>query len=292
MTQHSSSYTSNTPIAFTAGTAPPTLALPPLACDCHMHIYGDGTPATQDSPFTKADLPTYLRLRKRLGVERTVVVTPSAHGLDNSLTLNAIEAMGTRARGVAVINPDCSRAEMERLHRGGIRGIRMNLVQVGATNSDMLEALAGLIADFGWHIQFNLLPELLIELAPRMIALPVPVVLDHFSRIDSLEHPAYPALARLLDSGNGWVKLSSAYALDRSEAARVEPLRKLAHTIATAQPKRILWGTNWPHPTYEKHGVPLPDDAQRIDQVGTWIPDEHTRRLLFVDNPQTLYQFD
>jgi D-galactarolactone isomerase len=53
---------------------------------------------------------------------------------------------------------------------------------------------------------------------------------------------------------------------------------------------RMLWATNWPHPT-PVTASPKPDDALLLDMLLDWIPDEATRHKVLVDNPAQLYGF-
>ena len=69
-----------------------------------------------------ADVAAYRKVQQRLGLTRTVVVQPTAYGTDNRATLAAIAALGTAVtRGVAVIGPEVTDAELQHLHAGGIR---------------------------------------------------------------------------------------------------------------------------------------------------------------------------
>src|SRR5437879_12217912 len=111
------------------GTAPPKLKAPALACDCHHHIYDTARVAPVQRPEPNASVAEYRLLQRRIGTTRDVVVTPSAYGTDNRVTLDAISQLGANhhAIGVAVIHPTITDAELAALNRGGIRGIRFSL---------------------------------------------------------------------------------------------------------------------------------------------------------------------
>lgn len=68
--------------------------------------------------------PAHKLRDKRLGLERVVVVQPTAYGFDNSCTLDAMKQLGASARGVACVPVDVSDTEMERLTAAGIRAQR------------------------------------------------------------------------------------------------------------------------------------------------------------------------
>src|SRR5207247_6953844 len=99
------------------------------------------------------------RLHQALHVDRVVVVQPSVYGADNSCTLDAIKALGSRARGVAVIDGKTSRSTLDDLHRGGIRGIRINLETAGVTDpAEARRRVAAALEQLGgrpWHLQIN-----------------------------------------------------------------------------------------------------------------------------------------
>lgn len=284
-------------VPHSAGTHKPTLVAPELACDAHMHVY-DRRFGVQGAPDTLIDDATaddYRLLQRRTGTQRTVVVQPRVHGTDNSVTLAAIRALGAaQTRGVAVVRPDVSDAELERLHAGGIRGIRFTLYTPTHATTDfaMVEPLAHRVHALGWHVQLHWSAAQLVEHAALLERLPGTVVLDHLARLPPTTpqaHPAFGLVCRLLDRGRTWIKLSGAY-LDSALGAegRYADTTALAQTWVRQAPERLVWGSDWPHPT-ERHQVP--DDAQLFDLLGDWVPDDTTRHRVLVENPARLYDF-
>ena len=148
--------------AVTAPMARPATSTATLrgACDCHIHIYDARFPHLTEAIYRPPDalVPDYLIVQSRLGLERTVVVTPSAYGTDNRVTLDAVRQLGPAARAVDVIPPPISATELRDLHACGVRGVRFNLVQAGATTPQMLGPTAARIAQFGWHVKVHALP--------------------------------------------------------------------------------------------------------------------------------------
>src|SRR6266446_3964939 len=167
-------------VRYSAGTAAATLKAPANACDCHMHIYDSRFPVAANATLRPPDalVPDYKLLQKRIGTTRNVVVTPSTYGTDNSATLDAMAKIGPSARGVAVVDTSVSDAELKRLNDLGVRGIRFNLVQAGATTVEMLEPLSKRVNDVGWHVQLNLKPELLVQIEDLLLRSPSPHVFD------------------------------------------------------------------------------------------------------------------
>ena len=141
-----------------------------------MHIYDSRFPAAPNAKLRpgNATVDDYRRLQKRLGTTRNVVVTPSTYGTDNSCTLDAMAKLGPSARGVVVVDTSVTDAELKRLHDLGIRGIRFNLVQSGATTIEMLEPLSKRVNDLGWHVQIHMLADAIVENADLFQRLPKP----------------------------------------------------------------------------------------------------------------------
>ena len=191
-------------VPWSSGTEPPKLKAPPNACDCHMHIYDSRFPVAPNAKLRPPDatVDAYRLFQKRIGTTRNVVVTPSTYGTDNSVTLDAMAKLGATARGVAVVDTSVTDAELNRLNDLGIRGIRFNLVQSGATTIDMLEPLSKRVNDLGWHVQIHMLGDHIVENADLLQRLPSPIVFDHLARIPqpaSVDHPAFALVLKLLD---------------------------------------------------------------------------------------------
>ena len=182
-------------VPWSSGTEPPKLKAPPNACDCHMHIYDSRFPVAPNAKLRPPDatVDAYRLFQKRIGTMRDVVVTPSTYGTDNSVTLDAMAKLGATARGVAAVDTTVTDAELKRLNDLGVRGIRFNLVQSGATTIDMLEPLSKRVNDLGWHVQIHMLGDAIVENADLLQRLPSPIVFDHLARIPQpagVDHPA------------------------------------------------------------------------------------------------------
>ena len=283
------------PAPWSSGTEPPELKAPPNACDCHMHIYDSRFPVAPSAKLKPADatVDDYRLLQKRIGSTRNVVVTPSTYGTDNSCTLDAIARLGPTARGVAVVDTSVADAELKRLDGLGMRGIRFNLVQSGATTIDMLEPLSKRVNDLGWHVQIHMLGDQIVEVAELLQRLPSPIVFDHMARIPEpagVDHPAFALVLKLIDRGRTWVKLSSAYQDSKSGPPGYGDVSKVAQAYVKAAPERMVWGSDWPHPTEKANAKP--DDAVLFDLLADWAPQEAIRNRISVDNPAALYGFD
>lgn len=282
------------PIKHSVGTAPPKLKLPAMACDSHMHFYHSRYPLTANvlRPSPDAIPEEYKKLQRRNGSTRTVVVTPSAYGTDNSASSDGMAALGPETRGVAVLTPAVTDEEIKRLHGLGYRGIRFNLATPGTTTIDMVEAMARRLEPLGWHLQFHMKPEQIIAAEALWSKLTIPVVFDHMGRIPraaGTSHPAWKVLAEGLARGKMWMKLSGFYMDSTSGRPTYADSVALAKAFFAAAPQRMVWGSDWPHPTEKADDKP--DDAVLVDAMAEVCADEAARRLVFVDNPAKLYDF-
>jgi D-galactarolactone isomerase len=276
------------------GSRAPRIEVPAGACDTHMHIYDASVAAAPGAP-NPGDFPvsTYdAEIRQRLGITRTIVVQPNAYVDDNTVTLRAIAALGPGARGVGVVKPGVADAEIDRLTRGGIRAIRYMTLPSGALSWDTLDEMAARVHAFGWHVNLQLDGRTLPEREAQIRRLPGIVVVDHIGKYlepVAPEAEAFKVLLRLLDTGRVYVKLSAPYETSKIGAPRYGDVGRLAKALVRAAPERMLWASNWPHPSAAKHA--LPDDADLIDVLEDWAPQAATRRAILVENPARLYGF-
>lgn len=284
------------PVPHSAGTRPPRVALPALACDAHMHVFSPRFAASPHWPGTPPDapVPAYRRLQQRIGTQRAVVVTPSTYGTDNACTLDALGQLGKDARGVAVVGADVEAAELQDLAAQRVVGLRVNFVSPqswGTTTPGMLEILGRKAARQGWHVQVFVHPEQLVSMEAVLAACPAPLVIDHLGRIDPRDGaagPAFDALRRLLDGGNTWVKLSGLYMRSHAGPPGYGDTSTLGHALVRHWPERLVWGSDWPHTLARPGSV---DDADLVDVLIDWCGSDATLRRVLVDNPQRLYGF-
>lgn len=286
----------NAPVPHSSGTERPRLAAPPRACDCHMHIYDARyapAPHWKSIPPV-APVDTYRRWQQRIGTTRTVVVQPSTYGTDNRCTVDAVRQLGPSARAVAVLDTGASTQELEQLNAAGVRGVRVNFVMPqpwGITTPDRLHAMARRVAALGWHVQVFLHARQIVEMQDVLANLPAPLVIDHLGRLPQPEgcaHPAHAVILRLLDQGRTWIKLSGVYMDTVTGPPSYRDMLPVARSFVRAAPERVVWGSDWPHPTQQQK----PDDAALFDLLLDWADDEPTRRRILVDNPERLYGFN
>lgn len=278
---------------WSSGSDAPAFKLPAGAVDCHMHIYDDRFPSAPGTTLRppNASIEQYRNVQVRLGVQRNVVVTPSTYGTDNRCTLEALKRFGHNARGVAVVDTSVTEAQLTEMHAAGVRAIRFNLSYPGATTVDMLAPLAARISVLGWHIELVVQGAKLPALEPQLLALPCPLVIDHIAHIPQpggMQSDAMRSARRLVDKGNTWITLSGPYVDTKSGAPAYADVEPVAKAFIHMAPERMLWGTDWPHPTEKAH---KPDDALLLDTIAAWIGRADWQERIFVTNPAQLYGF-
>jgi D-galactarolactone isomerase len=270
----------------------PTLKAPSGTCDCHMHVYEDRFAIAPTATFKPPHAPVseYRKVQAALGLQRMVVVQPTGYGFDNTCTLEAMVALGAAARGIVVIRPDTSEAELRRLHTLGVRGVRYMMLTGGVLPWDTLEVMATRIQPLGWHIDLQLDGRDLPLYEDMLRRLPGDLVIDHngkFLEPVQPDHAGFQTLLRLLDSGRCWVKLSAPYETSKAGPPRYDDVSVLARALVKANPERCLWASNWPHPNIH----PVPSSAAMLDLLLHWADDDATRRRILADNPAQLYGY-
>ena len=289
---------------------PVNFPVPPGACDCHTHIFGDPHqfPWFPGRTYTPepASVAEMRALHRALHMGRVVIVNPSVYGTDNSCTVDAMKQLGPRARGIAVIDDKTSAEQLEEMDRAGVRGIRLNFETFGQTNPDAtrkaFQSAVDRVASRKWHIQIYTHLEVIESLHKEIMAAPVPVVFDHFGGAKGslgTGQAGFDTMLDLVRSGKAYVKISGAYRAS-DKPPEYPDAAPLAKALIAANAERIVWGSDWPHPA----GAALPghsatdvapllqiDDGRLLNQLAVWVPDAGVRKTILVDNPARLYKF-
>jgi 2-pyrone-4,6-dicarboxylate lactonase len=281
----------------------PSWILPLGAIDTHAHICGPANlfPYWEGRIYTPPDalLSTYLALLANLGVSRAVLVQPSVYGTDNRALLTALAADPVNLRGVAVVDWNVPDNELERLHLAGVRGLRCNIVDLASAKGELpktqLMTLAKRIAPLGWHLEFLMHANEFPDLASLLGDLPVPIVLGHFGYVNarqSMLDKGFQSLLSMVREGRAWVKFTGQYRISAHSYDPSQPLypdvRPFADALIAANPKQLLWGTDWPHVMVK--GA-MPNDADLLNLCGDWVQDTALREQIWLNNPMRLYGF-
>ena len=275
---------------------PPLKPPPRGACDCHAHLYGPFSlfpidPAKGDGPDT--GYQDYRGMLDVLGIDRAVLVQARDYGGVDPVTLDAIARSGGLFRGITTQSPEALDDNLDILVDGGFCGIRLSSFSKTIFGPAMLETYLPRLREIGWVILIHLQNiDEMVELAPRLRSLDVPVVVDHLGRIDGsqpMDHPGFQTLLALLrETDHCWSKICSWYRLSRA-GAPYDDMAPFGETLIEVRPDRLVWGSNWPHPNSP---VSIPNDGFLLDQLMGWAGDDATRQKILVDNPARLFGFE
>jgi predicted TIM-barrel fold metal-dependent hydrolase len=273
---------------------PASFTMPAGACDTHAHVIAASTafPMAASRSYTPPPAPgeKYLGMLDAVGFTRGVLVQISVYGTDNRYLLEVLKANPGRLRGIAVVTPDVTDAELEAMNAAGIRGLRINVLFPGAgINFDAMEVLARRIAPLGWHMQFLVDGRELPGLMPRLRKLPCPGVIDHMGHMPAalgFQHPGFQAERELLVNHGWWTKLSGAYRIS-DQAPDFAEVVPIAQALIEAAPDRVVYGSDWPHVAMQR----MPDTGHLRNLLKVWAPDAGTLGRILVDNPARLYGF-
>jgi len=282
--------------------------MPVGATDCHAHIFCDAKafPMSGARTYTPdpASVAEYIALARRLTIERVVLIQPSIYGTDNSCMLAAMREIGSRARGIAVIDDRTGGGDIDAMIHAGVRGIRINLETAGQSDPaqarDRFQAAVKQVGARRLHIQMFTRPSVIAAIKDLVEASGVTVVFDHFGGAQAaagVQQPGFDALVSLVQSGKAYVKVSGAYRGSTQGPAYAD-MAPLAKALVAANPQRILWGSDWPHPntspdarnpdTGTSPRLEI-DDVALLNQLSAWVPTIPQRRVVLVENPARLY---
>jgi 2-pyrone-4,6-dicarboxylate lactonase len=277
-------------------TRKPKLAAPPGACDTHLHVYGpfDRYPLVAErnyDPDPHSTLDDYLNVHRTLGLERAVIVTGSANGTNNEVTLDALLRMNGKFKGLALLDPDISEAELLRLKEVGFTGFRIKANGRGGLSFEATKRMTARTKGFGWHIEFmsQSMTEV-INAVPFLNSLNVPYVLDHVAHAEPRQNENNREFAELLailrNEEHSWINLYSFYQLSEAGPPDYTDMIDIVAEITSNRPDRIIWGSNWPHAGI---AVPMPNDADLLDFLLAAAPEEKLRSQILAENPAALY---
>ncbi len=276
----------------------PSFEMPAAACDTHFHVF----PAGHEHRYVgnrsytppPLEIGDYDNTACALGIERAVVVQPSVYAEDNTATLAVSAAAPDRLRAVVSVTKDVSDAELEAFHAAGARGIRVNVVDSGGMTfpsvKDALDFTAR-IADLGWHIEFLAHVETFEDISSLLEASHVPVVFGHLGYTNvryGVSDPGFQRFLAAFADGKAWVKLTGPYRISGLDRFPYSDIGEMAQALLSANPSRLLWGSDWPH---VRHVGVMPNDGDLLGQLNDWGCDAPLRQKILVDNPAHLYGF-
>lgn len=274
----------------------PKRALPPGTVDTHAHIFDhfDRYPLAGERKYQPplCTREAWMALHASLGVAKGVQVHGSPYGFDNSITEDFIREYPGRFAGIANVHAGMDMALLKRLDAAGFRGARLMDQYASAATTKDLDAIARLIAPLGWHLEINISKSAdWVDLEPKLRACPVPIVFDHIGRVrgsEGLDAPGFKVVRRILETrDDAWTKVSSWYRLSDAGPPYFDDMRPLVRAVIETRPDRCVWATNWPHPGLTKY---MPNDADLVDLLDSWLPGDAVRTPLYATNAATLYR--
>ncbi|GAB2915231.1 amidohydrolase family protein [Streptomyces heilongjiangensis] len=274
----------------------PALVLPPGSCDAHCHVFGPAEifPYATDRTFTPIDAPKeqLAALHDHLGLPRAVIVQSSCNGSDHRMLLDALASGRGRLRGVALIGERTTRAEIEELHRAGVRAFRLNFLPHlrTAPTREEIDSVLERVDGLGWAAEIHVSGRGVADHQRLIRSLPGRVVIDHLARVDITEgagSASLRSLRALFDTGDVWLKVSGVDRVSRQGPPYADAVALAASLVAYA-PERVLWGTDYPHVNIEGAA---PDDGLLVDLLADIAPEPELLRRLMVDNPAEVFDF-
>ncbi len=278
----------------------PNFKPPPGACNAHAHAMGpfDRFPAPpgHGSP-PLAPIENFVAGMDRLGLQYGVFVQSSGYGTDCRILIDALERYPARLRGVALATTATPDAELQAMHKLGVRGLRFTGLpfpgkrgkSAGSITLEELPAMAPKLRELGWHAQLWLHCDQLLELAPQFLKLKIPLVLDHMARFEpsrGVKDPAFQNILRLLKEEDVWVKLNPTRNSDQfPDYADARPFHD---ALVAANADRLVWGSDWPHTNM---GDRRPDGGRLLDQFAEWVSDKSIQTKILAANAARLYGF-
>jgi predicted TIM-barrel fold metal-dependent hydrolase len=266
--------------------------VPDGACDAHTHVFDPRFPHGP-SPYALpgATLDVHAAMRATLGVARAVLVQPAPYGRDPACLLDALARGEGRLRGVMIADETAEDRALEAWHAAGVRALRFVEMRApggggrypGSIGVESLRALAPRLRALGWGAHLWAGAAQLAELLPDLVALRLPIVLDHMAMPTAPEDPAFARVLGHLRAGEVWVKATACRVAGGHDA-----WRRVQDALVAANPDRLLWGSDWPYVRME----PAPDAGAMLDVFLAGLGDAALARRILVDNPARLFGFD
>jgi predicted TIM-barrel fold metal-dependent hydrolase len=276
----------------------PKWRLPAGSCDSQVHVFGDRErfPVRPDTAYVAYDatVETMLRLHKTLGIERGVIVQPTAYGTDHSALIDALSTAGNGYRGCGRVDGSVNDDQLAEMHAAGIRGARFNFhpkLTASRLDPDEIRRAINRVTELGWYFKLQLVDMDPDEVTSLFDGVDADIIVDHMGPLQydhGLADPRFQKMLELLDRGNWWMMLSNGDKRAEAEGHPWDDAVAYAHEYIQRAPERMLWASDWPHPL---RPVPVPNDGELLDLFARYAPDEATRRQILVTNPAKVFRF-
>jgi predicted TIM-barrel fold metal-dependent hydrolase len=267
----------------------PKIKLPPGACDTHFHFIGPQSqfPLNPNHVFSHLEfedttIEDWLAMQEALGLTRGVLVQSMMYGHNYELALHGLSRFPDRLRAVITPWTGTTDREFEILTKAGVTGARFSQRMDPVLDERMIHQ----VHEFGWSANYLGIPE---NRRKTILNSPGRFVIEHAGHppthqgINSAE---VRFVLQCLDTGRCWVKINPRFS--EAENFPFADTTPIIRKYVEHAPNRLMWCSDWPHPQYFR---PMPNDADLVDIMLGWVPDETTRNRIFVDNPAECYNF-
>jgi predicted TIM-barrel fold metal-dependent hydrolase len=267
--------------------------------DCHAHIisphafpYAEG-PGYKPRPDETRECGQYLDTLDAHAMSHALLVQPSCYGYDNACMLDAIVRSRGRFKGIAVVAPQTSDKEWERLKERGVVGVRLNLMRTDAnalSRADSARFLARVRA-LDWFLQIYATGDIWCGIRDILLRTGVRLVIDHFGEPDpsrGINQPGFQAILALARETDAIVKLSAPFRASAQPFphADVEPF--IAAVIGSFGVDRCVWGSDWPFINTAQHV----DYGSLLHLLASWLPNPADRERVLWHNPARFFGFE
>ena len=269
----------------------PQLKLPAGACDTHFHIFGPQArfPLAPKRRLEVEDctLDDLIAMHDALGVTRGLIVQSFQHGFSYEYLLHALMLHPKRFKACMIAAPDITDGELEILSKAGVVGARYAFKSSPLINS----SLQARCIEHGIESHYLLHGEQEIQAwRDQILTTKGRFVIEHmgYPNVDlGLNDASYRFVLECLETDRCWVKLSPR--CTNQSLLPFSDVLPFVHDLVKRSPKRLLWGTDWPHPNYFN---PMPNDADLLDLMLDWAGDERVRNDILIHNPAELLGFE
>lgn len=267
----------------------PAFIPPAGSIDCHVHIIGPQTvyPLAPSTPVELADstLEDFEKVQNALGIPRALIVASGGHAFSYDHLVHLLCRNPENYRGVVIPAPEITNRELRLLADVGVVGARF-YPGINAPTRDALDRVQAM----GWTAHFPIANTAQLDAwAGQIDSIEGKFVIEHSGMPDptqGLESAHFKKILSYLDTGRCWIKLSPRFS--KLPLAPFEDTLPFIHALVARRPDRLLYGSDYPHPNYF---LPMPNEADLLDLMLLWAPDEGTRDLIMRRNAEELFGF-
>ena len=276
-------------------------AMPPPAndprIDCHVHVLDPARfPYSPDAPFhpSGGEIATAESLGQVLdahGVRHALIVGPnSGYQFDNRCLLDAVARGAGRYRGIAVLQPDTSRDELQALQAAGIVGVAFQVAMFGVEAYRGIGPMLERMRDVGMWADVQVQDDQLVSIRPLLEGSGVRIVFDHCGRPDpaaGIGQAGFAELLSMAETGRAFVKLSSFAKASAMPFPHADAWPYVRALIESYTPQALVWGSDWPF----LRARTRVDYGPQLAALTRWVPDPAQRAQILWDNPSRIFGF-